>query len=72
MAYFDTLEKANTATNNNNKKLVNILLQNGWIAAKNTTLPKNALEIFSYQYNVEYCDKNECKNVNNHGTLHTE
>lgn len=70
MKYFDTLGEAITASNDNNKKLINILLKNGWINTNNSSPPKNAIEIFSYHYNVECNDSKGCKNVTNQGTVY--
>jgi hypothetical protein len=70
MKYFDTLEAAITASNNNNMKLINLLLKNGWIDANNSSPPKNAIEVFSYHYNVECNDTKNCKNVENKGTVY--
>ena len=70
MKYFDTLEAAITASNNNNKKLIDILLKNGWVSANGNSPPKNAIEIFSYHYNVECNDTKSCKTVENKGTVY--
>jgi hypothetical protein len=67
MKYFDTLEEAITASNNSNKKLINLLLKNGWNNAHDSSPPKNAIEIFSYHYNVECNDTKSCKTVENKG-----
>lgn len=70
MKYFDTLEEAINASNNNNRKLIDLLLKNGWVDANDSSPPKNAIEIFSYHYNVECNDTKSCKTVENKGTVY--